>query len=183
MSLISHEETIVKANGEIIEKTLKPKIEPEREFVAKDKWEKDIEFLLSCIALSVGLGNVWRFPFTALGESLSEFVKRSSLILLFLDRKWRRRLRFAIPNRVDVGGKAALLHGTAARAVFIARLHQSLRFCASNARSRRRSSAIDLLRHDLLCFADGFDCPIFSGILQRSIALERVQGRVECFVH
>jgi Sodium:neurotransmitter symporter family len=37
------------------------------EFVKKDKWGKDIEFLLSCIALSVGLGNVWRFPFVALG--------------------------------------------------------------------------------------------------------------------
>lgn len=37
---------------------------------SKDKerggWGNDIEFLMSCIAMSVGLGNVWRFPFTAL---------------------------------------------------------------------------------------------------------------------
>lgn len=31
-------------------------------------WGRDIEFLFSCIALSVGLGNIWRFPFVALGE-------------------------------------------------------------------------------------------------------------------
>lgn len=29
-------------------------------FLQKDKWDKEIEFLLSCISLSVGLGNVWR---------------------------------------------------------------------------------------------------------------------------
>lgn len=32
----------------------------------RDSWGKGIEFLLSCIAMSVGLGNVWRFPFVAL---------------------------------------------------------------------------------------------------------------------
>lgn len=29
--------------------------------IQKDQWGNDIEFLLSCITLSVGLGNVWRF--------------------------------------------------------------------------------------------------------------------------
>lgn len=29
--------------------------------VEKDQWENEIEFLLSCITLSVGLGNVWRY--------------------------------------------------------------------------------------------------------------------------
>lgn len=32
----------------------------------RDQWGKGIEFLLSCIAMAVGLGNVWRFPFIAL---------------------------------------------------------------------------------------------------------------------
>lgn len=29
--------------------------------IQKDQWGNDIEFLLSCITLSVGLGNVWRY--------------------------------------------------------------------------------------------------------------------------
>lgn len=49
----------------------------------RDKWGKDIEFLLSCIALSVGLGNVWRFPFTALENGGGAFVI-PYLIVLFL---------------------------------------------------------------------------------------------------
>lgn len=35
----------------------------------KDKWTTDAEFLLSCVALSVGLGNVWRFPFVRQSEN------------------------------------------------------------------------------------------------------------------
>lgn len=30
-----------------------------------ETWGNEIEFLFSCISLSVGLGNVWRFPFIA----------------------------------------------------------------------------------------------------------------------
>lgn len=27
----------------------------------KDQWDNELEFLCSCITLSVGLGNVWRY--------------------------------------------------------------------------------------------------------------------------
>ncbi|XP_022222627.2 sodium-dependent nutrient amino acid transporter 1 isoform X2 [Drosophila obscura] len=46
-------------------------------------WGKGMEFLMSCIAMSVGLGNVWRFPFTALDNGGGAFLI-PYLIVLFL---------------------------------------------------------------------------------------------------
>ncbi|XP_032580358.1 sodium-dependent nutrient amino acid transporter 1 isoform X1 [Drosophila sechellia] len=46
-------------------------------------WGKGVEFLMSCIAMSVGLGNVWRFPFTALDNGGGAFLI-PYLIVLFL---------------------------------------------------------------------------------------------------
>ncbi|CRK88594.1 CLUMA_CG002360, isoform A [Clunio marinus] len=54
--------------------------------VQKDQWSSDIEFLLSCITLSVGLGNVWRFPFTALENGGGTFVIPYTLIVLLVGR-------------------------------------------------------------------------------------------------
>ncbi|KAL9916422.1 sodium-dependent nutrient amino acid transporter 1-like isoform 2-T2 [Glossina fuscipes fuscipes] len=58
--------------------TCKDKTLPER-----DTWGKGVEFLMSCIAMSVGLGNVWRFPFTALDNGGGAFLI-PYLVVLFL---------------------------------------------------------------------------------------------------
>lgn len=50
---------------------------------ARDNWGSSLEFLMSCIALSVGLGNVWRFPFTALENGGGAFLI-PYLIVLFV---------------------------------------------------------------------------------------------------
>ncbi|XP_059608195.1 sodium-dependent nutrient amino acid transporter 1-like [Phlebotomus argentipes] len=52
----------------------------------RDRWSRDIEFLLSCIALSVGLGNVWRFPVTALENGGGAFVIPYLIVLVFVGR-------------------------------------------------------------------------------------------------
>ncbi|XP_042205816.1 sodium-dependent nutrient amino acid transporter 1-like isoform X2 [Homarus americanus] len=55
--------------------------EPKRE-----QWANPIEFLLSCIAMSVGLGNVWRFPFVALENGGGAFLIPYILVLLFIGK-------------------------------------------------------------------------------------------------
>lgn len=53
----------------------------------RDHWGKGVEFVLSCIAMSVGLGNVWRFPFIALqngGGIIKSPSYQSYLITLFI---------------------------------------------------------------------------------------------------
>ncbi|XP_033160463.1 sodium-dependent nutrient amino acid transporter 1 isoform X1 [Drosophila mauritiana] len=49
----------------------------------RDNWGSSLEFLMSCIALSVGLGNVWRFPFTALENGGGAFLI-PYLVVLFV---------------------------------------------------------------------------------------------------
>lgn len=52
----------------------------------RDNWGNDIEFLMSCIAMSVGLGNVWRFPFTALENGGGAFLIPYLIVLAVVGR-------------------------------------------------------------------------------------------------
>uniref|UniRef100_A0A8D8AYV8 Transporter n=3 Tax=Culex pipiens TaxID=7175 RepID=A0A8D8AYV8_CULPI len=54
--------------------------------IVRDKWGKDVEFMLSCIAYSVGFGNVWKFPYTALKNGGGAFLIPYLVVLFIVGR-------------------------------------------------------------------------------------------------
>jgi SNF family Na+-dependent transporter len=54
----------------------------------RQQWGNDKEFLLSCIAMSVGLGNVWRFPFTAYENGGGAFLIPYIIILVVIGKPY-----------------------------------------------------------------------------------------------
>merc|ERR1712183_23436 len=52
----------------------------------RQQWSNSTEFLMSCIAMSVGLGNVWRFPFTAYENGGGAFLIPYLIVLVLIGR-------------------------------------------------------------------------------------------------
>ncbi|CAG9830612.1 unnamed protein product [Diabrotica balteata] len=52
----------------------------------RSQWGNSTEFLMSCIAMSVGLGNIWRFPFIANKNGGGAFLIPYLIILTFIGR-------------------------------------------------------------------------------------------------
>ncbi|KAG6447150.1 hypothetical protein O3G_MSEX004792 [Manduca sexta] len=49
-------------------------------------WDNQLEFLMSCIATSVGLGNVWRFPFVAYQNGGGAFLIPYIIVLVIIGK-------------------------------------------------------------------------------------------------
>lgn len=49
-------------------------------------WGNQLEFLMSCIATSVGLGNVWRFPFVAYQNGGGAFLIPYIIVLILIGK-------------------------------------------------------------------------------------------------
>ena len=73
-------------------------------------------FLAECISTSVGLGNVWRFPFTAYRNGGGAFLILYTIILFFLSRPlYFMELalgQFAMKNNVQVWDLSPIFRGT-----------------------------------------------------------------------
>lgn len=54
----------------------------------RPNWGNGLEFLMSCISMSVGLGNVWRFPFTAFENGGGAFLIPYLVVLFFIGKKY-----------------------------------------------------------------------------------------------
>lgn len=72
-------------------------------------------FLAECISTSVGLGNVWRFPFTAYRNGGGAFLIPYTIILFFLSRPlYFLELaigQFAMKNNVQVWDLSPIFRG------------------------------------------------------------------------
>lgn len=52
----------------------------------RENWENGRQFLLTCIAMSVGLGNLWRFPYKALENGGGAFLIPYFIVVLTIGR-------------------------------------------------------------------------------------------------
>lgn len=53
---------------------------------SREEWGGGLQFLMACIATSVGLGNVWRFPFTAYENGGGAFLIPYIIVLVFVGK-------------------------------------------------------------------------------------------------
>ncbi|CAH1984394.1 unnamed protein product [Acanthoscelides obtectus] len=58
----------------------------DRSQTQRAQWGRGTEFLMSCIAMSVGLGNIWRFPFAAKKNGGGAFLIPYLIVLIVIGR-------------------------------------------------------------------------------------------------
>ncbi|XP_018788839.1 PREDICTED: sodium-dependent nutrient amino acid transporter 1 [Bactrocera latifrons] len=57
-----------------------------KDLIERPNWSNGLEFLMSCISMSVGLGNVWRFPFTAYENGGGAFLIPYIIVLFIIGK-------------------------------------------------------------------------------------------------
>ncbi|TGZ32358.1 Transporter, partial [Temnothorax longispinosus] len=72
--------------GNELESKIPTSVKVEEEKQARAQWGNGVEFLMCCVAFSVGLGNVWRFPYTAYENGGCAFLIPYIVVLFVIDK-------------------------------------------------------------------------------------------------
>lgn len=148
---------------------------PERE-----NWGKGIEFLMSCIAMSVGLGNVWRFPFTALDNGGGAFLIPYLIVLVFVGRPlyYLEMIigQFSSRSSVKVFNIAPAMRGSNAFKNIMWQLTKcSCYLRISFNRNWCWTGDSRIYSVHILCFDYGFNWSLFIRFISKSITMVTVQ--------
>ncbi|XP_030382020.1 sodium-dependent nutrient amino acid transporter 1 [Scaptodrosophila lebanonensis] len=79
-----HEKSVNAEKAENAEKV--ENVEAQEAENERSNWSNGLEFLMSCIAVSVGLGNIWRFPFTAYENGGGAFLIPYIIVLFVIGK-------------------------------------------------------------------------------------------------
>ncbi|XP_060572915.1 sodium- and chloride-dependent GABA transporter 1-like [Ruditapes philippinarum] len=79
---------------------------PEHEHPERDHWSSDLDFILACVGLAVGLGNIWRFPYLCYKNGGGAFLI-PYLICLFTSGIPIFMLELAIGQFMNIGSLEA----------------------------------------------------------------------------
>ena len=58
--------------------------EHDKDIKQRETWTNKIDFLLACIGFSVGLGNVWRFPYLCYRNGGGKIFKKKFLVVILI---------------------------------------------------------------------------------------------------
>ncbi|CAB3224194.1 unnamed protein product [Arctia plantaginis] len=125
---------------------LKSKPQPTKEQLASDvsvaenapksrpQWDSQWEFLMSCIATSVGLGNVWRFPFVCYQNGGGAFLIPYIIVLILIGKPMyyleTSLGQFSSSNCVKIWALAPAMKGTgyaqALSAIYVVTYYMSI---------------------------------------------------------
>lgn len=177
----------------------------------RDSWGKSIEFLMSCIAMSVGLGrlsifflttvwifykqninlfhtnhnqvcflgNVWRFPFSALENGGGAFLLPYLVVLFTIGRPlyYMEMVvgQFSGRNAVDLYDMVPFFRGTISESFFSLLAFFEIFF---RSRIRSRAALVNIFVEHILCLDHGASRSISVGIIRITATVDKMQKRV-----
>jgi len=76
----------------------------------REVWSTKFDFVLACIGFSVGLGNVWRFPYLCYKNGGGELLLKYFLLIFLIRRLGRHQLSYQRSQYVYMYMHIAYIH-------------------------------------------------------------------------